>query len=518
MNVGHILTAAAEHHPDHRAFVYGVQVTSYGQANARAAALSAGLHNLGVEPGNRVAILMWNCPQFLESCFGTWKAGGCVVPLNVRFVADEVVYHLCNPRAKAVIFGEEFRGVMSLIRDRLSSVKHFICLGTALPGQISYEELLQAHLGDSEPSVNVSDDDLAWLFYTSGTTGRPKGAMLTHGNLTFMAVGWVADLMQLQPEDVGLHAAPLSHGAGFHSLALTLKSSAQIILKPHRFDVEHFCEIVAKYRVTNTWLVPTQIKLLLNYTELEKWDLSSLKWLVYGGSPMYTEDLKEALRRMGSVFVQLYGQGETPMTGTYLRRQEHVTEGTESKRLASCGYARSGVQIRILGEDDVEVSRCEVGEICVHAPTVMKGYWEQPEATAQVLRNGWLHTGDIGYMDEKGYVFILDRTKDMIISGGSNVYPREVEELIMQHPAISEACVIGVPDRLWGEAVKAVVVLKPGAQATPKEIIDFAGERMASYKKPKSVDFVTALPKNQYNKILKRELRDRYLAKLKPRA
>lgn len=512
MNVGHIMTAAAEQHPDNRAFTWGEQSVTYAQAEANAVALAGGLRSLGIATGDRVGVLMFNSPELLESFFAVWKAGASVVPLNARFVADEVVYHLCHPRARAVIFGEEFRELMDRIRDRAPSVEHFICTGAALPGQISYSELLKAHEKVAAPNVDVNDGDLAWLFYTSGTTGRPKGAMLTHGNLTFMAVGWVADLMHLEPEDIGLHAAPLTHGAGFHSLALALKASEQVILKPHRFDPETFCATIARRRVTNTWLVPTQIKLLLNYPELETWDLSSLKWLVYGGSPMYSEDLKEALRRLGPVFVQLYGQGETPMTGTYLRPLEHVTEGAGSARLASCGYARSGMRIRILGEDDQEKQRREVGEICVHGPTVMKGYWEEPDATAEALRDGWLHTGDVGYMDEQGYVYILDRTKDMIISGGSNVYPREVEELLLQHPAISEVCVIGLPDELWGEAVKAVVVLKPGAKATARQIIEFAGEHLANYKKPKSVDFVSDLPKSPYNKVLKRELRDRYLA------
>jgi acyl-CoA synthetase (AMP-forming)/AMP-acid ligase II len=515
MNVGHILTAAAEQHADNPAFTWGEQSTTYAQADANAVALAAGLRRLGVETGDRVGVLMFNSPELLESFFATWKAGASVVPLNARFVADEVVYHLCNPRASAVIFGEEFRELMDQIKTRLPSVKHFICTGGPLPGQVSYLELLQAHLGSRSDTVDVNDDDLAWLFYTSGTTGRPKGAMLTHGNLTFMALGWVADLMHLEPEDIGLHAAPLTHGAGFHSLALALKGAEQVILKPHRFDPETFCSTVATHRVTNTWLVPTQIKLLLNYAELEKWDLSSLKWLVYGGSPIYSEDLKEALRRMGPVFVQLYGQGETPMTGTYLRPLEHVTEGEAAARLASCGYARSGIQIRIMGDDDLELPRRALGEICVHGPTVMKGYWEDPDATADALRNGWLHTGDIGYMDEKGYVYILDRIKDMIISGGSNVYPREVEELLLRHPAISEACVIGLPDELWGEVVKAVVVLKPGAKTTSQEIIEFAGEHLANYKRPKSVDFVSEIPKSPYNKVLKRELRDSYLTKLK---
>jgi len=518
MNVGHILSAAAESHPEQSAFIWGDQITSYSLANRRASALAVGLRELGLEQGDRVGVLMWNCPQLLESFFATWKAGGCLVPLNARFVADELVYHLGDPRATAVIFGEEFREMMAQIRARLPSVTHFVCAGDPLPGQVSYEELIAANCGSGEPAVDVRDDDLAWLFYTSGTTGRPKGAMLTHGNLTFMAVGWVADLMHLEPEDVGLHAAPLTHGAGFHSLALALKASSQVILKPHRFDVENFCATVTRHRVTNTWLVPTQIKILLNFSGLNKWDLSSLKWLVYGGAPMYAEDLKEALRRIGPGLVQLYGQGETPMTGTYLRPKEHVIEGPESDRLASCGHARSGIEVRILGEDDRELPRREVGEICVRGPTVMKGYWERPEATNEALRNGWLHTGDVGYMDEHGYVYILDRTKDMIISGGSNVYPREVEEVLLRHSAISEACVIGVPDELWGEAVKAVVVLKQGAQATAEEIIAFAAEHMAGYKKPKSVDFVTDLPKSSYSKILKRELRDRYVTRVKREA
>lgn len=512
MNIGHFLSTAAERHPDQPAFIWGEQVTTYCQANARVNALAAGLQKLGLAPGERVGVFMWNCPQLLESFFATWKVGGCVVPLNARFMADEAAYHLQDPKATAVVFSEEFREMMAQVRDRLPTLKHYICVGQPLPGQIGYEELVTAHLGAGEPSVKVSDDDLAWLFYTSGTTGHPKGAMLTQANLTFMAVAWVADLMHLEPEDVGLHAATLTHGAGFHSVALTMKAASQVILKPARFYPENFCATVARHRVTNTWLVPTQIKMLLNYPELEKWDLSSLKWVVYGGSPMYVEDLKEALRRIGPVFVQLYGQGETPMTGAYLRSREHVIEGLESKRLASCGHARSGIELRIVGENDEELPRGHAGELCVRGPSVMKGYWERPEATAETLRGGWLHTGDVAYMDEHGYVYILDRTKDMIISGGSNVYPREVEEVLLQHPAISEVCVIGVPDELWGEAVKAVVVLKQGATATAEEIIAFAGERMAGYKKPKSVDFVTELPKNPVGKVLKRELRDRYWA------
>ncbi|MBI3951657.1 MAG: long-chain fatty acid--CoA ligase [Acidobacteria bacterium] len=512
MNVGRFLASAAERYPDNPAFIWGDRITTYRQANARANALAAGLRDLGLTPGERVGVFMWNQPQVLESYFATWKAGGCVVPLNARFVADEVIYHLQDPRASVVIFGEEFREMMAQVRDRLPTVKHYLCVGQPLHGQIAYEDVVRSYMGAGEPSGEVKDDDLAWLFYTSGTTGRPKGAMLTHRNLTFMAVAWIADLMHLEPEDVGLHAATLTHGAGFHSIALTLKAVPQVILKPVRFDAQNFCATVTRQRVTNTWLVPTQIKMLLHYAELETWDLSSLKWVVYGGSPMYVEDLKAALRRIGPVLVQLFGQGETPMTGAYLRAQEHVIDGPESKRLASCGHARSGMEVRILGENDEELPRGQAGELCIRGPSVMKGYWERPEATAETLRGGWLHTGDIAYMDEQGYVYILDRTKDMIISGGSNIYPREIEEILLQHPAISEVCVIGVPDELWGEAVKAVVVLKSGAMTTAEEIMAFASERMAGYKKPKSVEFVTELPKSPVGKVLKRELRDKYWA------
>jgi acyl-CoA synthetase (AMP-forming)/AMP-acid ligase II len=509
MNLGIMLSKAAARRPESPAFIWGDSTTNYGEAEERTGALAHALTELGLKPGDRVGVLMHNRPEVIESFFATWKAGGAVVPLNARFVASEVSYHLWDSRAVAVIFDSDFSEMIEQLSGALPSLNHCICVGDPLAGQLAYDDLIASELGEVS-SHEAGDDDLAWLFYTSGTTGRPKGAMLTHGNLTFMAVSWLADLMHLEPEDVALHAAPLTHGAGFHSIPLVLKGSAQVILKPARFSPEAFCTCVEKHGVTNTWLVPTQIKMLLGYSELEKWNLSSLKWLVYGAAPMYPGDIKEAMGRLGPVLVQLYGQGETPMTATYLSAKDHAVQGPEEQRLASCGIARSGTEVSILDDEGHHLPSDSLGEICVRGPSVMKGYWERPEATAAVLRNGWLRTGDIGRMDEHGFVYILDRNKDMIISGGSNVYPREVEEIMLQHPAIDEACVIGVPDDLWGEAVKAIIVLKPGCEMSLEEVLSFASGRMAAYKKPKSVEFVDVLPKNAYGKVLKRVLREQY--------
>jgi long-chain acyl-CoA synthetase len=509
MNLGTLLINSAERRPESPAFIWGDSISSYGEVDGRTSALARALTGLGIKRGDRIALLMHNCPEIIESFFAAWKSGAAVVPLNAHFVDAEISYHLQDSGAAAVIFGPEFAEAMQRLRPELPEVKHFVCTQHPLPGQLSYEVLIASEDAAKFGPVEVLDDDIAWLFYTSGTTGRPKGAMLSHGNLTFMAVSWVADLMHLEPEDVALHAAPLTHGAGFHAIALVLKGCAQVIMYPPRFSPEAFCRHVAGQNVTNTWLVPTQIKMLLGY-DLEQWDLTSLKWLVYGGAPMHSSDITEAVERLGPILVQLYGQGETPMTGTYLRAKDHLVDPKHAFRLTSCGVARSGTDVRIHDGHGRQLPSGRIGEICVRGPSVMKGYWNRPESSAEALRDGWLRTGDVGRIDDHGYVYILDRNKDMIISGGNNVYPREVEDVLLAHPSVDEVCVIGVPDRVWGERVKAIIVLKPGCEALAEDIVSFAAVRMAGYKKPRVVEFVDSLPRNAYGKVVKRLLREQY--------
>jgi acyl-CoA synthetase (AMP-forming)/AMP-acid ligase II len=439
--------------------------------------------------------------------------GVAAVPMNARFTADEVEYHVGDSRARVLIVDETNADTIAKMRDRLPTVEQVIQVsGTAPEGHLEFEKLLADRGGKKFVAADVDERELAWLAYTSGTTGRPKGAMLTHGVLTFEALVALADAMRLDVEHVGMHASPLTHGSGHNALVFTMAGCTQVILQPTGFNIERFLEWVPKYQVNALFMVPTMIKLVIDHPKVREADLSSLKWIIYGGSPMYVEDLRRALDIMGPVFIQLFGQTESPMTGTILRAQEHILDGPTSHRLASCGRARAGVQIRIVDEEDNTLPPGGVGEICIRGGSVMPGYWERPEANAETLRGGWLHTGDVGKMDEEGYVYILDRTKDMVISGGLNIYPREIEEVLLKHPAVSEACVFGVPDDKWGEALKAHLVLREGQTLTEEEILGFCGERLAPYKKPKSVEFVSGLPKTAYGKLDKRAVRAPYWA------
>jgi acyl-CoA synthetase (AMP-forming)/AMP-acid ligase II len=511
MNVGTLLTKAARTFPENLAVVHGPRRFTYAQFNARVNRLANALARLGIGRGDQVALLQYNYPETLESMFGCFKAGCAVVPINFRLHPNEYAFIIDHSESKAVILSGEFTDDILAIRERIPRARHLITLAGGGP-LLEYEVLLAAE-SPAWTDVAVHPDDLAWLFYTSGTTGLPKGAMLTHRNLLAMTMNVYADICPgLGPADVVLHAAPLSHGSGLYALPNVAKAATNVILESKTFDPELVLATIEQHRVTNMFAAPTMVKRLVDSPAIERHDHRSLRACIYGGGPMLAEDLKAATRVLGPCLVQLYGQAESPMTITYLPHRDHVLDGTadQERRLASAGFARTDVEVRIVGPDETELPPGEIGEIVTRSDLVMKGYWRNPQATAEAIRDGWLHTGDVGSMDGDGYLFILDRSKDMIISGGENIYPREIEEVIIRHPAVREVAVIGVPDATWGEAVKALVVVKPGVVLTGADVIAWCQEAVASYKKPKSVEFLAELPKNNYGKVLKRELRAPY--------
>jgi acyl-CoA synthetase (AMP-forming)/AMP-acid ligase II len=507
-----LLTKTARIFPDKPAFIHGDRQLSYAQFDARVNRLANAFQRLGLKQGENVAILQYNYPQTYESLFACFKSGLGAVPINFRLHPKEFAFIIDHSESRAVILSPEFNYSIMEVRDRIPSARHLITLEGASGDLFDYESIL-ADAADDFTDVDVSSDDLAWLFYTSGTTGMPKGAMLTHRNLLAMVMNFYADIAPgFTPDDVILHAAPLSHGSGLYGLPNIGKGATNVMLASKSFDPELVFQTIERYRVTNMFTAPTMIKMLIDHPAMDHYDLSSLRSLNYGGAPMLVEDLKKAIEKFGSCLVQLFGQGESPMTISYLPHWAHKTDGRpeEIKRLASAGFARTDVEIKIFDKEENELPPGHIGEIATRSDLVMKGYWNNPEATAGTIKNGWLHTGDVGYLDDNGYLFIMDRSKDMIISGGENIYPREIEEVLIRHPAVREVSVIGVPDLKWGEAIKAVVSLNPDKTVTEKDLIDFCGENIAGYKKPKSVDFVDDLPKSNYGKILKRKLRDQY--------
>ena len=513
MHVGHLLTRAAQRYPNHPAWLQGGCSISFSRAEDRVNRLASALLALGGQPGDRVAILLSNCYQGLETILAPMKVGMAVVPMNVRLHPREHQYLLNSSGAFALVYGQEYHSHLAQIRPALETVEHFICVGEAPGDDPGYEGLLES-ASPRLPDPLIDLDNLAWIFYTSGTTGLPKGAMLTHRNLLTMAYSFLTDINAAAPGDVLLHGAPITHGSGlsiFHHIA---RGAANAFPDTRSFDPPKVFGAIQHYRATTMFMAPTMINVLTTSPVRERYDISSLHTVVYGGGPMYTEHLLEALGAFGNIFVQIFGQGEAPMTITTLPKEEHHLDGdpVRLRRLASAGREVAGVRVRVVDEQDNDVPTGEPGEIVARSDLVMKGYWNNPQATAETLRGGWLHTGDLGYLDSEGYLYITDRKNDMIISGGANIYPREVEEVIARHHAVAEVVVIGVPDAKWGEAVKAIVVPQQGVQGTADDIIDFCRANLASYKKPQSVEFLTSLPKNAYGKVLRRDLRDRYWA------
>jgi acyl-CoA synthetase (AMP-forming)/AMP-acid ligase II len=509
MDLRTLVTLAARRHRTRTAVVDEGRRFTFAETQERVNRLANGLDRLGLRKGDRVASLQFNSHETIEVDLACVVGGLARVLLNARAAVDDHAYVINDCGARALVFGPEFSGLVEELRGTLPAVEHFIATRGPGPGSVEYEDLLEKSSRD-EPGVTVDGEDLHSLYYTSGTTGRPKGVMLSRRNWLALVRNHLIDIFHPLVEDVLLHAAPMSHASGAFVIAHWVRGIPQVILP--RWDDAACLAAIDRERVATVFLAPTMVIRLLNHPDLPRRDVSSLRNVVYGGAPMPVERLKEALDRFGPVFRQGYGLWEAPQLITTLAQEEHATGGDPRQlaRLASAGRPLTFTEVRVVDEADRPVAPGERGEIVSRGDHVMLGYWQRPDATAEVLKGGWLHTGDVATVDEDGYIYIVDRKKEMIISGGSNIYPREVEEVLCTHPAVLEAAVIGIPDDTWGETVRAVVTLRPGCAATEAEILAWCRDRMAGYKRPRSAEFVTELPKSAYGKILRREVRDRY--------
>ena len=478
MNLAHLLLRSARWLPDRPALALGRQpVRTYREMAGRVARLSSGLRRkLNLQAGDRVALAMRNCPEFYEVLFACWHAGLAAVPMNAKLHPKEFAYILENSGAKACFVTPD--------------------LAAAVPGAIGLEESL---FGDEAGPAAVRPEDPAWLFYTSGTTGVPKGATLTHRNLLFQTHAYFADIDKLGPGDASLHAAPLSHGSGCYGLPHIAAGALNIIPESGHFEPAEIFELLEHWPNVSFFAAPTMIVRLLASPAARA--PRNLKTITYGGAPMYVADCLRAIELFGPRLYQLLGQGEAPMTITGLPQSEHASK----THLETCGFARTGVEVKVFDPDDRELPAGEAGEIVTRSDCVMAGYWGNPAATHKALRDGWLHTGDIGSMDAAGFVTLKDRSKDLIISGGSNIYPREIEEVLLKHPAVAECSVVGRPHAEWGEEVVAFVVAKTRLETAALD--ELCLQNIARFKRPREYRFVDSLPKNNYGKVLKTELR-----------
>ena len=491
--------------PDAPALADGesVHATWKQYANTVASAAAGLRQGFGLKDGDRVAILMRNRPEYLEALFAAWHAGLVAVPVNARLHRDEIAYILEHSESTVVITDEDHLEDIDGLVGTIPTLKAILIA----PGE-QWDKVTSA-----KPIAMVDRDshDAAWLFYTSGTTGRPKGATLTHHNLLMMSLSYFADIDPVSADDSILHAAPISHGSGLYGLPHIARGAVSVI--PHSGGVEgaEIASLIRRWPGMTFFAAPTMVKRLTGDEAVVGTDLTNLKTIIYGGAPMYLADLEDALKVFGPKLAQIYGQGETPMTITALSKAEHADRSNPkwNERLQSVGTARTDVEVRVVDEEGREVPLGEIGEIVVRGEVVMAGYWNNPDATAEAIRDGWLYTGDMGTFDDNGYLTLRDRSKDLIISGGMNIYPREVEEVLLRHDGVKAVAVVGRPDPEWGEAIVAFIVTEEGAATPSTEALDKTClDNIARYKRPKEYRFVDSLPTNNYGKVVKRELRE----------
>lgn len=507
MNLSHFLRQAARRHRDEIGFAWGDTTWTWAEMDRRVDAMAAALAARGVAKGDRVLVQSKNCNQMFESMFACFRIGAVWVPTNFRQTPDEVAYLGQASGASAMICHRDFPGHAAAVREACPDIRFIVSIGSADFGD-DYDGLVEGYLGQSAPEAPVEYDDPCWFFFTSGTTGRPKAAVLTHGQLAFVITNHLCDLMPgTTHADASIVVAPLSHGAGIHQLVQVARAVKTVLPTSERFDPDEIWALVDRWRITNMFTVPTIVKMLVEHPSVDAHDHSSLRYVIYAGAPMYREDQKRALAKLGKVLVQYFGLGEVTGNITVLPPALHEPEDVPGVKIGTCGYERTGMQVSIQSEDGRELAPGETGEICVCGPAVFAGYYNNPEANAKAFRDGWFRTGDLGHLDEEGFLYITGRASDMYISGGSNVYPREIEEKILTHPSIAEVAIVGVPDKTWGEVGIAVCVLRPEASLSEQDLLTWMDGKVARYKLPKRVFFWEALPKSAYGKITKKNIR-----------
>ena len=514
MNTTDFLSIANAICPERDCIVFEGKRWTYAQVNDRTNQLANALAKKGVEKEDRIGMLHVNCNQYIETYFAAAKLGAIFVPLNFRAKADELAYMIGHAEVKTLFVGERYLDLVNSMRSQLPTVKQYVSVEGG--AELSYEELLRSASSD-ERSSEIGDEEITILMYTSGTTGKPKGVPLKHQAF----VGYV--LENVEPaspeiEERNLLTVPLYHVAGIQAMLAAIYGGRTLVLM-RQFEVKEWMETIEREGATRAMLVPTMLKRVIDDPDFSKHDLSSLKVITYGAAPMPFEVIRKAIQVIPwARFINAFGQTETASTITTLGPEDHVIEGTEEekakklKRLtSSIGRPLPDIEVRIVDEEGKALPPLEVGEILARGPRVMAGYWKDEQKTSQVMTpDGWLRTNDMGWMDEEGYIYLSGRADDMIIRGGENISPEEVEDVLQSHPKVEEGAVIGVPDVEWGQEPRAVVVLKQGEAATPEEIMEYCRSKLAGFKRPRSVVFIDALPRNPMGKVLRKKLREEY--------
>ncbi len=513
MNLAHLLQRQASIAPERPAILNGTQVVAtHGQWAQRCQHLARQFQAAGLQPGDRVALFMRNHVRTLEVVFAAWWAGLAVVPINAKLHLREAQWIVDNAQARWAFVTAD---ITSNTDDKLTGLARVVDLDSAEADALWSLPPKGSEAGVETPIAERHADDLAWLFYTSGTTGRPKGVMITHRNLMTMGLAYFCDVDAISPQDTIAYAAPMSHGAGIYAIPHLMAGARHMVPPSGGFDAAELFALGEQVGPLSMFAAPTIVKRLVDHAEATGLSMQActqaFKTVVYGGAPMYAADIQRALRVMGPCFVQIYGQGESPMVGTALSRHhlQDTTHPRHLERLASVGVAQTPVRIRVTDAQGQDLPTGEVGEVLIQGDSVMAGYWRNPEATANAIQNGWLFTGDMGCLDADGFLTLKDRSKDMIISGGSNIYPREIEEVLLHAPGVAEVAVVGAPDPEWGEVVVAFVVPKSGHALDTASLDALCLQEIARFKRPKRYEIVPSLPKNNYGKVLKTELRKR---------